>query len=266
MLYLIATPIGNLQDISLRALEVLKSCDYILCEDTRHSQTLFHAHGIKIPLKSFHKFNEKKYEETIIQDLKKGKSIGLISDAGTPGICDPGEALVKRCYAENIPFTAIPGPSAWIMALSLSPFPKDAVQFLGFLPKKTEERKKLLAASLLYRGTTIFYESPSRLVDSLKQIPPTRLVCVMRELTKLHEEHRLDSAENLVSHYTTHPAKGEIVILIEPPTVSYSDLSLEEHVQYIAQTFHLSTQEAIKVVAEIRDIPKRDVYSSIHRC
>lgn len=264
MLYLISTPIGNLQDISLRAISTLKTCDYVLCEDTRHSLTLLRAHDIAIPLKSFHQFNEKKNEDGIIQDLKNGKSIGLISDAGTPGICDPGEALVKRCYIENIPLTSIPGPCAWAMALSLSPFPKDAVQFLGFLPKKTEERKKLLAASLLYRGTTIFYESPNRLIATLEQIPSNRRVCVMRELSKLHEEHRLGTAEELAAHYKTHLLKGECVLLVEPPTISYSDLSLEKHVQYIMQTFHLSLQDSIKAVADIRAIPKREVYTSIH--
>jgi 16S rRNA (cytidine1402-2'-O)-methyltransferase len=264
MLYLISTPIGNLQDISLRALTTLKNCDYILCEDTRHSQILFRAHAIQVPLKSFHQFNEKKSEDVIVQDLKNGKSIGLISDAGTPGICDPGESLIKRCYAEKLPLTAIPGACAWAMALSLSPFPKDAVQFLGFLPKKTEERKKILASSLLYRGTTIFYESPNRVVATLQELPPNRHVCVMRELTKLHEELHLGTAQELTLFYTKTPPRGECVLVIEPPKISYSDLSLEDHVQYIVKTFHLSVQDAIKAVADIRDIPKREVYKSIH--
>ncbi len=265
MLYLIATPLGNLQDITLRAIDTLKQCDYILCEDTRHSRILLQAYEIKTALKSFHQFNEREKEDAIIQDLKEDKSIGLISDAGTPGICDPGEALVQRCYAENLPLALIPGPSAWTMALALCPFSKERVQFLGFLPKKGEERLKTLASALMYRGTTIFYESPQRLVSTLKQIPPHQRLCVMRELSKLHEEHLLGTAGQLAIHYQENPPRGECVVAVESIDFNYADLSLPEHVQYLIETFQLSLQEAIKIVAEIRGIPKRDVYHSIHR-
>ncbi len=265
MLYLVSTPIGNLQDISLRAIETLKKCDYILCEDTRHSKILLREYGITAPLRSFHQFNEKKSEDAVVQDLKNGLSIGVISDAGTPGICDPGESLVRRCYQEEIPLTAIPGACAWTMALSLCPFHKGRVQFLGFLPKKEEERKRALAEALLFQGTTIFYESPQRLVDSLEQIPQERSVCVMRELTKLHEEHRVGKPQDLISYYTAHPPRGECVLLIEPCSFNYHDLSLEAHVEYLLKTFKISQSDAIKIVADIRGIPKRDVYHSIHR-
>jgi 16S rRNA (cytidine1402-2'-O)-methyltransferase len=265
MLYLIATPIGNLQDMTLRGIETLKKCDYILCEDTRHSVILLKHHGINAPLRSFHQFNEKKSEDAIVQDLKDGKTIGVISDAGTPGICDPGESLVRRCSEEKIPMTSIPGPCAWTMALSLCPFSKERVQFLGFLPKKEEERKRAIAAALLYQGTTIFYESPQRLIDSLKLIPPERRVCVMRELTKLHEEHRTGKPQELISYYEANPPRGECVLLIEPIDFNYNDLSLQDHVQYLLDTFKISQQDAIKIVADIRGIPKRDVYHSIHR-
>jgi 16S rRNA (cytidine1402-2'-O)-methyltransferase len=265
VLYLISTPIGNLQDISFRAIETLKKCDYILSEDTRHSQILLREYGLTAPLRSFHQFNEKKSEDAIVQDLKKGLCIGVISDAGTPGICDPGESLVRRCYQENIPLTAIPGPCAWTMALSLCPFHKEQVQFLGFLPKKEEERKRTLAHALLFQGTTIFYESPQRLLDTLEQLPQGRLVCVMRELTKLHEEHRLGKPQDLMSHYTANPPRGECVLLIEPCSFNYHDISLEEHVGYLVKTFNISQSDAIKTVADIRGIPKRDVYHSIHR-
>jgi 16S rRNA (cytidine1402-2'-O)-methyltransferase len=265
MLYLIATPIGNLKDITLRAIETLNKCDYILCEDTRHSRVLLQEHGIKAPLRSFHQFNEKKNEDAIIQDLKDGKSVGVISDAGTPGICDPGESLVRRCYEEEIPLTAIPGPSAWTMALSLCPFSKERAQFLGFLPKKKEERKRSLAQALLYRGTTIFYESPQRLIDSLNQIPPERQVCVMRELTKLYEEIRIGKPQDLIAYYESNPPRGECVLLIEPIDFNYEDLPLPQHVQYLIDTFKISQQDAIKIVADIRGLPKRDVYHSIHK-
>ncbi len=265
MLYLISTPIGNLKDITLRALETLKKCDYILCEDTRHSQVLLQEHGIRAPLRSFHQFNEKKNEDLIIRDLKNGMSIAVISDAGTPGICDPGESLVRRCYSEGLALTATPGPSAWAMALSLCPFSKERVQFLGFLPKKEEERKRALAQALLYQGTTIFYESPQRLIDSLKHIPLERRTCVMRELTKLHEEHRVGKPQELIVHFEANPPRGECIILIEPVEFNYHDLSLPEHVQYLVDHFNVSVQDAIKIVADIRGIPKRDVYHSVHR-
>lgn len=265
MLYLISTPIGNLKDITLRALETLKSCDYILCEDTRHSQILKNEYGIKTPLRSFHQFNEKKNEEAIIHDLKKGMSVALISDAGTPGICDPGEHLVRRCYDEAIPLTALPGPCAWTMALSLCPFPKHRVQFLGFLPKKNEERKRALALALLYPGTSIFYESPQRVLDSLQEIPSNRKICIMRELTKLHEEIRIGSSQELIPYYEAHPPRGECVILIEPMSFDYHEISLQEHVQYLIDHFKVALQDAIKIVADIRGIPKRDVYHSVHR-
>jgi len=265
MLYLVATPLGNLKDITLRAIEVLKACDYILCEDTRHSQVLLEEYVIDKPLKSFHQFNEKEREEKIIADLKNGKEIALISDAGTPGICDPGEALVKRCYAENLPFTAIPGPSAWVMALALCPFNKDYVQFVGFLPKKEEERKRLLASVLTSPATTIFYESPHRLVDSLKALQPSRKICVMRELTKKFEEHRLGAASEVAVYYEQNPPKGEIVVIVEGSSQDYSSLSPEEHVKFLEKEYKISTGDAIKIAAELRGVPKRDVYQLIHK-
>jgi 16S rRNA (cytidine1402-2'-O)-methyltransferase len=265
MLYLVATPLGNLKDITFRAIEVLKVCDYILCEDTRHSRFLLEEYQINKPLKSFHQFNEKEMEEKVIADLKEGKEIGLISDAGTPGICDPGEALVKRCYAENLPFTAIPGPSAWVMALAMCPFNKEHVQFVGFLPKKEEERKRILASTLTSSATTIFYESPHRLVDSLKALQTSRKVCVMRELTKKFEEHRLGTASELAHYYEKNLPKGEIVIIVEGTSQDYSSLSPQEHVKFLEKEYNISTADAIKIAAELRGIPKRDIYNLIHK-
>lgn len=265
MLYLVATPLGNLKDITLRALETLKACDYILCEDTRHSRVLLEQYQIDKPLKSFHQFNEKEMEEKVTLDLKNGKEIALISDAGTPGICDPGEALVKRCYAENLPFTAIPGPSAWIIALALCPFDKDHVQFIGFIPKKEEERKRLLASTLTSPATTIFYESPHRLVDSLQALQPTRKVCIMRELTKKFEEHRLGAASEIAAYYEKNSPKGEIVVIVEGSSEDYSSLSPEEHVKFLEKEYGISTADAIKIAAELRGVPKRDIYNLIHK-
>jgi 16S rRNA (cytidine1402-2'-O)-methyltransferase len=264
MLYLIATPIGNIKDITLRALEILKICDYILCEDTRHSRFLMDEYGIDKPLKSFHQFNEKEMEGKVVADLKAGKEIALISDAGTPGICDPGEALVQRCYLEGLPVAGIPGPSAWVLALSVCPFPKERVQFIGFLPKKEEERKRALASALSSSATTIFYESPHRLVDSLQMLNPERKVCVMRELTKKFEEHRLGGAAEVASHYEKNPPKGEIVVVVEGVLKDYSALSPIEHVKFLENEYRLSTADAIKIAAEQRGVPKREIYSKVH--
>ena len=195
---------------------------------------------------------------------KKDKSIGLISDAGTPGFAIPEKHWYSGVMPKIFHLPLIPGPSAWTMALALCPFSKERVQFLGFLPKKEEERLKTLASALMYRGTTIFYESPQRLVSTLKQIPPHQRLCVMRELSKLHEEHLLGTAGQLAIHYQEYPPRGECVVAVESIDFNYADLSLPEHVQYLIETFHLSLQEAIKIVAEIRGIPKRDVYHSIH--
>jgi 16S rRNA (cytidine1402-2'-O)-methyltransferase len=261
MLYLIATPIGNLKDITLRALEVLKACDLILCEDTRHSKILLDEYEIRKPLKSFHQFNEKQMEDQIIEELKSGKEIAIISDAGTPGICDPGERIVQRCAAENIPITSIPGPCAWAVALSLCPFSKEQVQFLGFLSKKEEERKRMIATST---HTTIFYESPHRLTDTLQALPPQRKVCVMRELTKKFEEHRLGTALELLAHYQQNPPKGEIVVIVEGSPHDYSSLSAEDHVKFLEKEYNLSKGDAIKIAAELRGVPKRDIYRVCH--
>jgi 16S rRNA (cytidine1402-2'-O)-methyltransferase len=265
MLYLVATPLGNLKDITLRALEVLKGCEYILCEDTRHSRILLDEYQIEKPLKSFHQFNEKGMEDKVIADLKEGKEVALISDAGTPGICDPGEALVQRCYAENLPFTSLPGPSAWVMALSLCPFSKDHVQFIGFLPKKEEQRKRILASTLTSSATTIFYESPHRLVDSLQVLQPGRKACVMRELTKKFEEHRLGTAAELANHYEKNPPKGEIVVIVEGTSQDYSVMSPQEHVNFLENEYNISTGDAIKIAAEQRGVSKRDIYNLFHK-
>lgn len=264
MFYLVSTPIGNLKDITLRALEILKSCDYILCEDTRHSKILMDEYAIQKPLKSFHQFNEKETENRIITDLKNGKEIALISDAGTPGICDPGERIVRRCYAENIPFTSIPGPSAFAVALSLCPFSKERIQFFGFLAKKEEERKRTLATALSSPTTFIFYESPHRLIDTLSAIPAKKKVCIIREISKKFEEKLLGTAEELLHHFKQNEPKGEIVVLIEGSPFDYSSLTPENHVKQLIEDYHISKGDAIKIAAELRGVSKRLIYSSCH--
>lgn len=218
MLYLIATPIGNLADITLRALEVLRACDYILCEDTRCSVKLLSHYEIRKPLRSYHKFNEKSRCDEIIADLKAGKTIALMSDAGTPSISDPGEILVKRCHEEKIPVSGTPGACAAIMALTLSGFSTRQFQLVGFLPRKKGELTRTFQALLEFEGTSICYESPYRLVKALQLLASlgcVRKIAVVREMTKLYEECLQGSASELAEHFTKKPPKGEIVLLID---------------------------------------------------
>jgi 16S rRNA (cytidine1402-2'-O)-methyltransferase len=266
-LYLVATPIGNLKDISHRALEVLGSVRYILCEDTRHSHILLHHYGIETPRKSFHAFNEREREEAILHDLKSGIDIAMISDAGTPGICDPGEALVRRCFEEKIAVTAIPGPSALTAALSLVPFPKERVQFLGFLSKKSSDLQRELVRALLYDGLSIFYDTPHHIettVDSIARIDPHRSIALFRELTKKFEEIVLLSAAEMVLHLKAKPPRGEMVIAV-PGIPPKEDEDLKELVGHLCRTYGISLAEAIKTAAELQGIPRKEVYKTIHR-
>jgi 16S rRNA (cytidine1402-2'-O)-methyltransferase len=217
MLYLIATPIGNLKDISFRALETLQECDYLLCEDTRHTRILLEHYQLKIPLKSFHLFNESAKENQVIRDLKSGKKVGLVSDAGTPGISDPGERLVKRCRQEEIDVVSIPGPCAAICALSASGLSSARFQFFGFLPKRGGKLNKLLSEILNYQGSSVCYESPHRLQQTLQRLAllnPERECVVAREITKKFETFVRGSAQTLAEFFSQHKPKGEIVLII----------------------------------------------------
>lgn len=260
MLYLVSTPIGNLKDITLRALEVLNLCDYILCEDTRHSLILLKEYNIQKPLKSFHKFNEKKLEDSIIHDLRLDQNIALITDAGSPGICDPGERLIQRCYLEKLPLTAIPGASAWSIALSLCPFSKDHVQFMGFLPKQQQQRKKTLAKALSLPWTTIFYETPHHLSEVLTILPSSRKICILRELTKKFETIEIGTVEECSATFKKKSPKGEFVLIVEGNQDNPYILSPQEHVQSLKTEYGLSQQEAIKICAELRNVTKSSIY------
>lgn len=273
MLYLVSTPIGNLKDITFRAIEILQNCDYILCEDTRHSQILLKHYRIQKPLKSYHQFCEAEKEDAIIEDLRDGKEIALISDAGTPGISDPGSRIVKKCKEENLKVTAIPGVCAAIAALSCSGLDTDRFQFYGFLPRKAKQLKEILIEILNYPGTTICYESPNRISSVLEQIgqlAANRKIAVARELTKHFEEVKSGTAIELLNYWSSHPLKGEIVLLIEgneeqADDSAWSHLTPEEHVAEMVKTYNLSRNEAIKMAAKARGIPKRELYSKIHK-
>jgi 16S rRNA (cytidine1402-2'-O)-methyltransferase len=217
MLYLVATPIGNLGDITFRAVEILKSCDYILCEDTRHSLRLLQHYSIQKHMTSYHMFNEASREQRIIEDLQAGKIVALISDAGTPGIADPGMRLVKRCRAENLKVEAIPGPCAAIAAITCSGMSTERFQFWGFLPKTSGRLQTQLEEILTYPGTTICYETPHRLLkvlEVLNRIAPERKITVTRELTKKFEEVLSGTPSELLLAWKERAVKGEIILLI----------------------------------------------------
>jgi 16S rRNA (cytidine1402-2'-O)-methyltransferase len=217
MLYVVATPIGNLGDITLRALDLLKSVDLIAAEDTRHSGILLKHFGIKKPFISYHEHNEAARTAELAERLVRGQNVALITDAGTPGLSDPGLRLVRECIQRELPFTVIPGPSSILTALLGSGFSTDKFSFCGFLPVKSGKRERELRAALERDATTIFFESPYRLTKTLAvcmDVMPDRHLCVARELTKKFEEFRRGTASELLAHYQAHPPKGEIVLVI----------------------------------------------------
>ncbi len=216
MLYIVGTPIGNLEDISLRALSTLKKCNYILCEDTRRTSKLLNHYQITNRLISYHLHNEKRKAKSIIDDLKNGMEVAIVSDAGMPTIADPGCELISLCHDENIKVTSIPGPSAIITALALSGLDGSRFQFVGFIPKKPSKIKKLIDEAIAFEGTTILFETPHRIIKTLKYFPENQIIIIARELTKIHEEIIKGSMEDIKSHMENNKSsvKGEFVILL----------------------------------------------------
>lgn len=217
MLYVVATPIGNLDDITLRALEVLKSVDLIAAEDTRHSGNLLKHFEIRKPLISYHEHNEAMRSAELVERLAAGENVALITDAGMPGLSDPGARLIRKCIERGIEYTIVPGVSAILTALVGSGLDADAFCFRGFLPVKSGQRERELHAAAEREETTIFFESPYRVVKTLTacaELMPSRQLCVARELTKKFEEFRRGTAAELLSHYAARPPKGEITLVI----------------------------------------------------
>ncbi len=216
-LYLVPTPVGNLEDITLRALRILKEVDVVLAEDTRTTGILFKHYDIHTPLISHHKFNEHKQVEKIAERIASGESIALVSDAGTPGISDPGFLLTKTCIEHNIETECLPGATAFVPALVNSGFPCDKFVFEGFLPQKKGRVKRITQLAEESR-TIIFYESPYRLVKSLQQIAEIfgkeRKACVAREISKIHEDYQRGTLEEIIAHFTEKGVKGEIVFMV----------------------------------------------------
>jgi 16S rRNA (cytidine1402-2'-O)-methyltransferase len=217
MLYVIATPIGNLGDITLRALEVLRDVDLVAAEDTRHSGILLKHYKIEKPLISYHEHNEAMRTAQLVKRLGAGENVALITDAGTPGLSDPGARLIRECVKCGLAFTIIPGPSSVLTALVGSGFAAERFFFGGFLPVKSGQRERELRAAADRAETSVYFESPYRLTKTLKaclDIMPDRRLCIARELTKKFEEFRRGAAKELLAHYEAHPPKGEIVLLI----------------------------------------------------
>ncbi|MEA3369322.1 MAG: 16S rRNA (cytidine(1402)-2'-O)-methyltransferase [Candidatus Ratteibacteria bacterium] len=223
-LFIVSTPIGNLEDISLRAIRILKEVDLIACEDTRKSKILLGRYDIHTPLTSFHEYNKVSKSGNLIKLLKGNKRIALVSEAGTPGISDPGFYLIRLAIRENIKVIPIPGPSALLAGLVVSGLPTDSFIFYGFLPRKGSKRKKWFEKLGQEEKTVVFYESPYRLLATLEELMPvteTRMIAVGRELTKKYEEVRRGTAEELEAYFKLHSPRGEFVLIVAGRDYSY---------------------------------------------
>lgn len=260
MLYFVGTPIGNLKDMSYRAVEVLSSVDEIACEDTRHSLGLLNAYGIKKPLVSYHKFNERDAGEKIIEKLKAGKNIAVITDAGMPVISDPGNILAEKLVENGLEFTVVPGACAFVSALVLSALDCSKFCFLGFMPSKASERKAFLEKYKNLDLTLIFYSAPHDVkkdIESIYAVYGNRRAVAVKEITKIHERaERFNLADGLASE-----PKGEYVILVEGGKEENENLKLteKEHIElYIKQG--MDKKEALKAVAKERGVSKSSLY------
>lgn len=266
MLTLLATPIGNLEDLSVRAIRTLKEADLVLCEDTRRTKILLaHIEAEQIPCWSYHNWNENQQLEPVLKQLREGKNIVLVSDAGTPLINDPGFELVRAVVEEGLALNAIPGPCAPIVALLLSGLPCNRFQFVGFIPKTQGERKALFAECLEYPGTTICFESPHRIEQTLEElvaVAPNHAVALARELTKIHQECIQAKASELLKKVQEVPPRGEIVLLLGPGAPA--TLSIEEATQKVVSLYKTGTSlsDASREVSEMSGIRKKQLYQA----
>ncbi len=263
MLYFVATPIGNLMDITLRALQVLKEVAVIACEDKRVSSKLLNHYGISKPLLSYHDHNAEHMRPRILTLLKEGKKVAYITDGGLPLISDPGFKLVGACQKEQLPYTVIPGPSAPLMALCLSGLSPDRFFFCGFLSSKQGARKAALEDIKEIQSTLLFFESPKRMVAFLKDaldVLGNREGAICREMTKLYEEVQRGLLSDLITHYESHPPRGEIVIVIEggASLSSFRQEDLEAHLEKALALY--SVKEAADLVSKAFGRSKREVY------
>ncbi len=263
-LYLVSTPIGNLRDITLRALDVLGGVDRVLAEDTRVTRRLLDAYGLRVELTAYHDHNGERVRPGILADLREGARIALVSDAGTPLVSDPGYKLAREAIADDVPVIAIPGASAVLAALAIAGLPTDCFTFAGFPPQKTGPREAWLEPFRHVPGSLVFYEGVSRLpamLDSLARVLGDRPAAVCRELTKLHEEARRGSLSGLASHYAeAGPPRGEVVIVVGPPAADDWDAGRIDTALRAALE-DMRVKEAASHVAEASGWSRRDVYA-----
>lgn len=266
ILYLVATPIGNLEDITLRALRVLKEVDLIAAEDTRQTLKLLNHYEINKPLISYHRHNEETKSEILIEKLRNGENIALVSDAGTPGICDPGEEVIKKAIEDNIEVIPIPGACAMINALIVSGISTKEFEFLGFLPLNKKLRRQKLKEIENSSKTIIIYEAPHKMkttLGDLKEILKDRKIVLARELTKIHEEFIRKSIDELLSEIDT--IKGEMILIIEGNKIdteeckNFDEISLEDHYKLYEEK-GLNKKEIIKQIAKDRNVNKNEIY------
>lgn len=273
-LFLCATPIGNLEDMTFRAIRILKEADLIAAEDTRNSIKLLNHFEIKTPMTSYHEYNKIAKGQKLIKLLTEGKNIALITDAGTPGISDPGEELVRMCHEEGIPVTALPGPSACITALTVSGLSTRRFAFEAFLPADKKERRKIFEEIITETRTLVLYEAPHRLVKTLEEflnIVGNRRLTVCRELTKKHETLWQTTVEEALNYYREQEPRGECVLVIEGRSrqaleeekqAGWREVSVEEHMEhYLSQG--MDKKEAMKRLAKDRGTSKREIYRQI---
>ena len=275
-LYLCATPIGNLEDMTFRAVRVLREADLIAAEDTRNSLKLLNHFDIQTPMTSYHEYNKYDKGRKLVEKLLEGKDVALITDAGTPGISDPGEELVGMCHEAGITVTAVPGAAACITALTISGLPTRRFAFEAFLPSDKKEREAVLDALEKEQRTIVLYEAPHRLVKTLKLLAERlgeRRVSVCRELTKRHETVYRSTLPAAAAHYEETPPKGECVIVVQGLTrreaeeeerQRWMDMSIEEHMEYYLSQ-GLDKKEAMKRTAKDRGVQKREIYNYLNR-
>lgn len=274
-LYLCATPIGNLEDITLRVLRTLKEVDLIAAEDTRNSIRLLNHFEIKTPMTSYHEYNKIDKAYQLVAKMREGKNIALITDAGTPGISDPGEDIVRICYEEGIPVTSLPGAAACITALTMSGLPTRRFAFEAFLPKDKKEHQAVLEELKTETRTIIIYEAPHHLVRTLQELHDTlggdRRLTICRELTKRHEEKLQMTLADSLSYYEVNEPRGEYVLIIagrsreemkKEEQAGWEALSLEEHMAHY-ESQGIDRKEAMKRVAKDRGVSKRDIYQAL---
>ena len=273
-LYLCATPIGNLEDITFRVLRTLKEVDLIAAEDTRNSIKLLNHFEIKTPMTSYHEYNKIEKAYQLVDKMREGKNIALITDAGTPGISDPGEDLVRICYEEGIEVTSLPGAAACITALTMSGLPTRRFAFEAFLPRDKKERALVLEQLKNETRTIILYEAPHHLVKTLEELQGAlgnRKIAVCRELTKRYEEKVLSTIYDMLDFYKENEPRGEYVLVLEGKSFeeiaeeekkSWEAMTLEEHMA-VYENQGIDRKEAMKLVAKDRGISKRDVYQAL---